>query len=66
MHTHSISQVTNLQTELNGKANLSSATFTGRVVAGTTTEGSFSARNTYISTGDPSGGSDGDVWLKYE
>jgi hypothetical protein len=23
-------------------------------------------RNTWASTGDPSGGDDGDVWLKYE
>lgn len=55
-----------IQTQLNGKANLSGATFSGRVTASDSTEARFSVRNIYISTGDPSGGTDGDVWLKYE
>jgi len=65
-HSHVIADVTNLQTELNSKANLSGATFTGRVTASDSTEARFSVRNIYMSTGDPSGGTDGDVWLKYE
>lgn len=55
-----------IQTQLNGKANLSGATFSGRVTASDSTEARFSVRNIYISTGDPTGGTDGDVWLKYE
>lgn len=59
-----------IQTQLNtldtNKANLSGATFTGRVTASDSTEARFSVRNIYISTGDPTGGVDGDVWLKYE
>ena len=65
-HTHSISDITNLQTSLNAKANLSGASFSGRVTATDATETNASVRNITIATGDPSGGSDGDVWLKYE
>jgi hypothetical protein len=35
-HTHAISEVTNLQSGLDGKANLSGATFTGNVVSNST------------------------------
>jgi len=55
-----------VQSQLNGKANLSGANFSGRVTASDSVEARFSVRNTYISTGDPSGGTDGDIWLKYE
>jgi len=55
-----------IQTQLNSKANLSGANFSGRVTASDSLEARFSVRNIYISTGDPSGGTDGDVWLKYE
>jgi len=65
-HTHAISDVTSLQSSLDAKADLSGATFTGRVTASDSTEARFSVRNIYISTSDPSGGTDGDVWLKYE
>lgn len=41
---------------------------TVRTVNGTVTTASTSSgvvRNIYVSTSDPSGGSDGDVWIKY-
>jgi len=60
----------NIQTQLNtldsDKADLSGANFSGRVTASDNDESRFSVRNIYISTADPSGGVDGDVWLKYE
>lgn len=123
-HAHAISDVTNLQSGLDAKANLSGATFTGEVKATLSGYGQFRAtngtapgffirndggatyflltnngdpngswnsfrpiiinnsngfvtttspaatgtnglRNTTISTAAPSGGADGDVWLKY-
>ena len=35
----------------------------GKVLTASTAEGVV--RNTYVSTADPSGGNDGDVWIKY-
>jgi hypothetical protein len=58
-HTHAISDVTNLQAALDGKVN----TVNGVVTTAST--GSTVVRNITLSTGDPTGGMDGDVWLKY-
>lgn len=58
--------VTSLTTDLATKASLAGATFTGNVsVVSPTAAGSTGARQITISTADPSGGSDGDVWIKY-
>ena len=58
--------VTDLTTDLAGKASLSGATFTGEVdVVSATAAGSTSARQITISTSDPTGGADGDIWVKY-
>lgn len=60
------SSVTSLSTSLAAKANLSGATFTGNVnVVSPTAAGSTGARQITLSTADPSGGADGDVWIKY-
>lgn len=60
------SSVTSLSTSLASKANLSGATFTGNVnVVSPTAAGSTGARQITLSTADPSGGADGDVWIKY-
>jgi hypothetical protein len=69
-HSHSISDVTDLQSELNGKSPLagsSSITTLGTVtnLTSPTAAGSAGVRKTTISTANPSGGADGDVWLKY-
>lgn len=56
-----------IQTQLNGKANLNGATFTGRVTANDATEAQFSVRNIYITdSATPSGGTDGDLWVVWE
>ena len=49
--------------DISGKANLSGATFTG-AVTGTSSGNTAQFRNITISTSDPSGGNDGDVWIK--
>lgn len=60
------SAVTNLATSLAAKADLSGATFTGEVdVVSATATGSTSARQITVSTSDPTGGADGDLWVKY-
>lgn len=52
--------------DVSGVAALTGATFTGEVdVVSATAPGSSSARQIFISTADPSGGADGDVWIKY-
>lgn len=79
VHTHTISNVTDLQTALDGKAATthnhdSTYATVGHTHAfvsqtnGTVTTASTSStvvRNITVSTSDPTGGSDGDVWLKY-
>jgi hypothetical protein len=47
--------------------NQTSITALGTVttVTSPSTAGSAGVRKTYISTSDPSGGANGDVWLKY-
>lgn len=65
-HTHPESEVTNLVADLALKAPIASPTFTGTVtVVSPTATGSIGARQITMSTADPSGGADGDVWLKY-
>lgn len=60
------SSVTNLVTDLAAKAPIASPTFTGTVtVVSPTATGSTGARQITMSTADPTGGADGDVWLKY-
>jgi hypothetical protein len=60
------SSVTNLVADLAAKAPVASPTFTGTVtVVSPTAAGSTGARQVTMSTSDPSGGADGDVWLKY-
>jgi hypothetical protein len=59
-----------IQTQLNGKsptAGSTSITTVGTVttVTSPTAAGSAGLRKTTISTANPSGGADGDVWLKY-
>ena len=55
-----------IQTQLNTKAPTASPTFTGTVtVVSPTATGSTGARQITVSTADPSGGSDGDLWIKY-
>jgi hypothetical protein len=54
------------QNTIVGLAALTGATFTGQVnVVSATAAGSSSTRQIVISTADPSGGADGDVWIKY-
>lgn len=49
-----------------GVAALTGATFTGEVdVVSATAAGSNSVRQITISTSNPTGGNDGDVWLVY-
>lgn len=59
-----------VQTQLNGKSPLAGSTSittvgTVTTVTSPTAAGSSGLRKTTISTADPSGGADGDVWLKY-
>lgn len=54
------------QAALDLKAPLASPTFTGTVTAPTNTDyGTRQVRNVVLSTSDPSGGSNGDIWFKY-
>jgi hypothetical protein len=53
------SQVTNLETNLAALVSKTNGTVT------TASTSSTVVRNITLSTGDPSGGADGDVWMKY-
>lgn len=49
-----------------GKLNVSGGTMTGALVAQNNTNYTTKqVRNIFISTSDPSGGSNGDIWIKY-
>lgn len=64
--TISQGQITGLTAALAAKAALAGATFTGEVdVVSATATGSTSVRQITISTADPTGGADGDIWVKY-
>lgn len=55
-----------IQTQLNTKAPLAGPTFTGvTTVVSPTATGTTGARQITISTADPTGGADGDLWIKY-
>lgn len=60
------STMSSLTTEVNKKAPLASPSFTGapKVAAGTDYT-TARIRNITLSTADPSGGSNGDIWIKY-
>lgn len=47
---------------VNSVSTVSASTIT---VSGNQTLASFRNRNVYIDTGSPSGGSDGDIWIRY-
>lgn len=64
-HTHPISDVTDLQTELNNKANISGASFNGQVSVLANSLATPIVRNITISTSTPLGGTVGDVWIQY-
>lgn len=55
-HTHTASQITDLTTNVVSRTN-------GTIATASTS--STVVRNITLSTADPSGGADGDVWLKY-
>lgn len=55
--------ITNLKTD---KMDVSGGTMTGALVAQNNTDYTTKqVRNIFISTSDPSGGSNGDIWIKY-
>ena len=58
--------ITALQSSVNGKVSKSGDTMTGALVAQNNTNYSVAqVRNIIISTSDPSGGNNGDIWIKY-
>ena len=58
--------ITALQSSVNGKVSKSGGTMTGALVAQNNTNYSVAQmRNIIISTSDPSGGNNGDIWIKY-
>ena len=58
--------ITALQSSVNGKVSKSGGTMTGALVAQNNTNYSVAqVRNIIISTSDPSGGNNGDIWIKY-
>ena len=60
------SNISTLQSNVNGKVSKSGDTMTGALVAQNNTNYSVAqVRNIIISTEDPSGGSNGDIWIKY-
>ena len=61
------SDISTINSSLNTKAPLASPSFTGtaKVAAGTDYT-TAKLRNIILSTADPSGGSNGDIWIKYK
>ena len=60
------SNISTLQSSVNGKVSKSGDTMTGALIAQNNTDYSVAqVRNIIISTEDPSGGSNGDIWIKY-
>ena len=60
------SNIATLQSNVNGKVSKSGDIMTGALVAQNNTDyGVAQVRNIIISTEDPSGGSNGDIWIKY-
>ena len=59
--------VSELENAIASKAPVNSPTFTGTAKAtGNTNYTTAQLRNITISTADPSGGSNGDIWIKYK
>ena len=60
------SNISALQTAMNDKVDKSGGTLEGALVAQRNTNyATAQVRNIIISTADPSGGSNGDVWIRY-
>ena len=58
--------ITALQSSVNGKVSKSGDTMTGALIAQNNTDYSVAqVRNIIISTAEPSGGNNGDIWIKY-
>ena len=58
--------ITALQSSVNGKVSKSGDTMAGALIAQNNTNYSVAqVRNIIISTSDPSGGNNGDIWIKY-
>ena len=58
--------IATLQSSVNGKVSKSGDTMTGVLIAQNNTNYSVAqVRNIIISTSDPSGGNNGDIWIKY-
>lgn len=61
-----VQNISALQTSVSGKVSKSGDAMTGPLVAQNNTNyGVAQVRNIIISTEDPSGGSNGDIWIKY-
>ena len=55
-----------VNSNVSAKLNISGGTMTGALVAQNNTNYTTKqVRNIFISTSDPSGGSNGDIWIKY-
>ena len=58
--------ITSLQTSVSNKVSKSGDTMTGKLVAQNNTDYTTKqVRNIFISTADPNGGDNGDIWIKY-
>lgn len=58
--------ITSLQTSVSSKVSKSGDTMAGELIAQNNTNYSVAqVRNIIISTSDPSGGNNGDIWIKY-
>ena len=64
--TANAQNISTLQSSVNGKVSKSGDTMAGALIAQNNTDYSVAqVRNIIISTEDPSGGSNGDIWIKY-
>lgn len=59
--------VETVQSDIQGKLDKTGGTMVGKLIAQSNTDYAVAqVRNVFISTGDPIGGNNGDIWLKYE
>ena len=59
--------VETVQSDIQGKLDKTGGTMVGKLIAQSNTDYAVAqVRNIFISTGDPIGGNNGDIWLKYE
>lgn len=59
--------VESVQSDIQGKLDKTGGTMVGKLTAQSNTDYAIAqVRNVFISTGDPTGGNNGDIWLKYE